>query len=418
VTSQAAQENSSSQGGRRRGKIRSSHWYALLGSLLGITYFIIGPLMSLIRWEKISCGGNDYLDITELREGTQAVGDGLCKAQRVAPFVLQAIFNLMLYALMRVLITVDQRFKQWSPTQVDMARYGGMIYGIFGPIVCMGIALGLDSTSGDIIILFGQLARQTSVCSMRLTTAQEVILVFMPFIITGCAITLLSLYIYFRLNAIQAGVKELTSGNRSSDRALRLLMVRLSVLGIATFIVIIILIATTGYVISSMDTFSPLFNAWFTCETTSSSCKTLAGDCEILRTQAYNASPHFTVYAVQIAAMSCISLLLSGFFAAQALPRFIEEIRSGALVQKLDNIIEGRPLHYHLGNASSVQPDNVKSASPTARGMPAASRATGKVLSANEPSSVAAYMEGDIGQSPVYAREISNNSKKVTDADD
>jgi len=410
----SGQESSGTTGRFRAAKIRSSMIYALLGSTLGIVYFIIGPLMTLLNFEKISCDGNQFLDIGDILSGAQQIGNGMCEAQRVAPFVLQAIFNLMLYALFRVMVMVDQRFKRWTQRDVNLATFVVMSYCGFGPFVTMGIALGVDKSTDDIVQIFGQLARNSAICSMRLTTAQEIILVFLPFLITGLFITGLSLYIWMRLSSIQAGVQGLiTDKNRASDRALNLLMRRLSVLGVATFIVIIILIGATAYVINSMSLFSPRFNAWFGCETVSTTCAA-TGDCEALKSQAYAVSPSFDAFAVQIAAMSCISLLLSGFFAAQSAPRLYNEWRTGALAQKLDNILEGRPLHYHVGshNESSVQD------APKAETASPGKGARGKASPSFENHSVAAYMSGFDNPSPVFEHEMSESkgARRVEDS--
>jgi len=409
-------ESSGTTGRFRSGKIRASMVYALLGSILGIVYFIIGPLMTLIYSEKISCDGKAFLDIGDVIAGTQQIGNSMCSAQRVAPFVLQGIFNLMFYALFRVMIMVDQRFKRWTQQSVNLARIVILAYCGLGPFVTMGIALGVDKATDNLTLVFGQLARNSAICTMRLTTGQEIVLVFLPFIITGICITALSLYIWLRLSSIQAGVQGLiTDKNRASDRALNLLMRRLSVLGVATFIVIIILIGSTSYVINSMALFSPRFNSFFGCVSTSTTCAVTA-DCNALKADAYAVSPSFDAFAVQIAAMSCISLLLSGFFAAQSAPRLFNEWRTGALAQKLDNILEGRPLHYHVGtrNESSVQ-DAPKAGTGTA----SPTKLRGKSPSF-EGQSVAAYMSGfdTTTPSPVFEHEMSESKgpRRVEDA--
>ena len=352
----------------KRTKVRSSSVFALLGSLLGILYFMVGPLMTLLNFETISCDGNSYFDISDLLTGQVELGNSMCQAQRIAPFILQGIFNLMLYALFRVLLTVDQRFKQWNKKNVAGLQWTVLAYCSLGPFVTMGIALGLDKTTDDITQLYGQLARSSAVCTMRLSTGQEFVLIFIPFIITGCSITVMSFYIWGRLSSIQAGVKSIQlERNRASDQALRSLMLRLSGLGLTTFIVIIILMASTGYVIQSMATFSPRFNAWFACETTTTICADNL-DCNILKDDAYAVSPTFEAFAVQIAAMSCISLLLSGFFTAQAAPRAFRDWWSGILSQKLDNILEGRPLHYQVRSNDSKNGDEAHKASPSPTG--------------------------------------------------
>jgi hypothetical protein len=392
----------------RRGKVRASVIYALLGSSLGIVYFCIGPLMSLVRFENIACSGVSYYDIKNLTSGAAPLGDNQCQAQRVAPFILQGIFNLMLYALFRVLIMVDQRFKRWTNRQVLTARFLMICYCGLGPFVTLGIAMGLDKTTDDITLLFGQLARNSYICSVRLSPVQEVFLVLLPFVITGIMITGLSLYIYFRLSAIQAGVKELqTHKNKSSDVALRLLMIRLSVLGLLTFAVILILVGTTAYLIDSMQKFSPNFNAWFACETVSGACSATT-PCNVLKDRADASSPTYGVFAAQIASMSSISLLLSGFFAAQSFPRLFHEWKTGELQQKFDNVLEGRPLFYNVGqqNGSSVADAAKGSPSPsdpTKRVMPT------KVKTVVDESSMAAYMvrsHSDEDKSPVFQHEM------------
>lgn len=408
VLSNNNENTTSSSTGRRRVKMRSSMAYALIGSLLGIVYFVIGPLMTLLKSENVSCSDGAFFSLAKLRTGQIDFGDGLCKAQRVAPFVLQAIFNLMLFALFQVLIMVDQRFKQWTARQLNILHTAMTAYCGLGPLVTMGIALGVDESAGELENVFNRLGRNAAICTMRLTVAQEIILVLLPFILTGLCVSALSFYIWLRLSNIQAGVKNLIKNtNKASDRSLRLLMMRLSVLGLTTFCVIIVLVATTAYLMDRLGKFSPLFNQWFACNSVSLNCQNPI-DCPALKEAAFAVAPTSAAFAVQIAAMSCISLLLSGFFAAQSGPRLFAEWKDGSLSQKLDNVLEGRPLHYNVVPANTVGAINpMATSADTLKGKIQTATIAESSARVHDDKSVmpAAYMS-EATTSPVFDHEM------------
>jgi len=216
------------------------------------------------------------------------------------------------------------------------------------PILFMIVAASKDQLSTSLADFITQFSRNSAICVMRLSVGDEVVLIFLPFIITGVAICGLSYYIYTHLSVINQNVQGIMSPGKdqkqsSSAVALRLLMIRLSFLGIATFIVLIVFIAATAQLMDSMAVFAPRFNAFFLCTATQA---TTCSTCEAERVLMLDKLPPSVAFAAQIAAMSSITLLFGGFFAAQSAARLYKEYQDGSLKIKIVNLWYGRPVNF------------------------------------------------------------------------
>jgi len=311
---------------RRRNQLRAATLYSLLGSVLGMTFFFLGPMVTLTRKQQVSCGTDPVaIDLGDVARGTADLSDSYCRAQRASPFILQMIFNLILYAIVRVFLVVTEKARHWDSRRklafdVLLVSYCAGI-----PILFMIVALVKDRLSTDVVDFITQFSRNSAICVPRLSVADEVILIFLPFILTGIMVTWLSLYIYMHLSQISKGVVGLSGAEakkNSSSVALRLLMTRLSFLGVATFLVLIVFISASASLMQEMAVFAPKFNAFFGCQAAKASqCKTCEGETALMLA----ALPSSVAFAAQIAAMSSISLLFGGFFAAQSFARLYKE---------------------------------------------------------------------------------------------
>jgi len=87
----------SGESGPRR-FIHKSTLYALVGALLGCIYFFIGPLATIMYGSTVSCE-SPTINLLADTTGNAAPDSISCRAQRASPFVLQALFNLILYSI-------------------------------------------------------------------------------------------------------------------------------------------------------------------------------------------------------------------------------------------------------------------------------------------------------------------------------
>jgi len=345
--------NTTSKSGskRRRNALRAATVYSLMGALLGIIYFFVGPMVTLIRKQFVSCGiAPVTINLGNVALGTADLTDSFCEAQRVAPFLLQMIFNLILYAIVQVFVVVTEKSRRWNDRQKLAFEVSLISYCAGIPVLFLIIALKEDHLSTDVVDFITQFSRNSAVCVPRLTVGQEVTLIWMPFTITGILITWLSLFIYSHLSLISNGVNEFNApGNQknSSAVALRLLMTRLSGLGIATFCVTLMFIAASASLIRSVSNFAPKFNTFFGCQ---AATKLTCQNCTDLSNEMLASIPSAVSFAAQIFAMSSISLLFGGFFAAQSFARLYKEYQDGTLKLKLTYMWQGKALAMAKAN--------------------------------------------------------------------
>jgi hypothetical protein len=358
---------------RRRQALRAATLYSLLGAVLGIIYFFIGPMITLIRKSQVSCGVDPRpIDLLNLILGNAETSDSFCKAQRVAPFILQMVFNLILYAIVRVFMVVTERSRRMSEKQLRIFDILLVSYCAGIPILFLIIASARDQLSTNLIDFITQFSRNSAICVPRLTVAEEVILIFLPFIVTGIMICALSYYIYTHLQQINQNVQGLmsenkTGGQSSSAVALRLLMVRLSFLGIFTFLILMVFISASATLMQAMSVFSPRFNNFFLCQSTqATTCKT----CDAERALMLDKLPPSSAFGAQIAAMSSITLLFGAFFAAQSISRLYKEYQDGTLKIKIYNLWYGRKIAQGFQSFSPMVGETVGRAKQSFSVMP------------------------------------------------
>ena len=147
-------------------------FYALIGAVAGIVYFIIGPLATLIKGSSISCA-SPTINFGGLPLGEFPPEVSECVAQRAAPFVLQWIFNLILYSMFVVFMSIDRRAKHLSAQQAAQIGVAMRAYCIGGPFVTLILALALDRFSTNYSTVSVQLSRQAIVCFVRLPLVAE-----------------------------------------------------------------------------------------------------------------------------------------------------------------------------------------------------------------------------------------------------
>jgi len=144
----------------------------LLGSMLGILYFMLGPLPALIEGSQVSCGGQGGFSMDALYGlGILPIdlSDANCKAQRYVPFILQLCFNLVFF------MTTERK------TRALVAYCVGL------PLVLLITAAatgGMSANTSESATT--HLMRQSSICWMWFENVGVlVVLLYLPFITTG-----------------------------------------------------------------------------------------------------------------------------------------------------------------------------------------------------------------------------------------
>jgi len=314
---------------RPRKQVRASTRYVLVGSLLGVLYFMLGPLPALLHWDQVSCSA-PTIDIGNVAAGSQPPEPDACAAQRVAPFVLQALFNLILYAMVRVYWVMSRGIRQMSTRHRQAVEAVLVTYCVGLPLVTFIAAISLDKYSPLVFDAIVQLARQSTVCQYRLTRTQEWLLTFAPFISTGVGVTVVSARVAYALAVAkwQLATAGVIKARTAADVAMQQLILRLTMLGIITFIVLIIVIASTSLVTTELGTFAPAYETYVNCLISHISCV----DCTQWKTIADARTPQPAVLSLQLASMSCIVLLFGLFFGIQSGTRLYREWKEQGFV--------------------------------------------------------------------------------------
>ena len=94
---------------------KTSTKYAGIGSSLGLLFFLVGPLMSLVEGDQISCpvdGTN--VGIMGILNGEETTSSFQCATQRSSYFILQLLFNVIFYSMLSVQLIVTDRMKSLS----------------------------------------------------------------------------------------------------------------------------------------------------------------------------------------------------------------------------------------------------------------------------------------------------------------
>ena len=137
------------------------------------------------------------------------------------------------------------------------------VYCVGLPILTIIVAFSLDSLAQDLSTLSIQLSRQSTICQVRLTQAEEWLLVFIPFILTGCVMCFLNTVIFLKVKRVKDAAAMTKKQKTASDDALEQLLFRLAVLGLTTFATLCVVIISTSVYSEQLSRFSPRFATYF-----------------------------------------------------------------------------------------------------------------------------------------------------------
>ena len=168
----------------------------------------------------------------------------------------------------------------------------------------------------------------------------EFVLLFLPFILTGATVSLIAIYVFVSIRRVRDKVAgTYTAQNTETERAMRLLMLKLSGLGLGTLGLLLVLIVTTTLFELQVNAFAPLWVTWSACIGASFSCN--MDRCAPLLASAQAVRPTAALMGAQLASMSCITLVFGLFFSMQSLARLSKEYTTGELAAKWRRLVIG-----------------------------------------------------------------------------
>lgn len=350
ATSSGRQQTQSSGTGAshqaRRRQLRAAVSYAFVGSALGIIYWIVGPLGAMAKAaDGAMCpAGAKFVDVNRVLNAREDYSDTACRAMRVAPFVLQAVFNLVLWCTFRIVLVVSDRARRMDRGPRIALNMAVLAYCVLTPLVCLATALGLDAPATDILSLHVELARNAGVCYPRLPNlGVEFAVVFLPYLVTGVLVVAAACFVMWQLHGVRSTTKGMVHGRSKSSTALESLMARLTMLGLATFSVLVTFFIVTMVQMSQLSTYAPLFQAWFAC---GAACTCSVCNCDAEKAAFIGTVPTAALFGLQQACMSIIVVVVGAFFAAQCAARLGKEAGDGTLRARVIRVLGkgGKPL--------------------------------------------------------------------------
>jgi len=303
---------------RPRRRLNVMTMYGLAGSSLSIVYFAIGVAPVLAAGAQVSCDESDpYIQNSDIIEGTADRSDAACRAQRLAPFIVQLVLNTTLFALLQacLLVSVWARGAHMRNRRVALQCAAGAFCFAY-PLCCLVAAASLDTLSNSPPIAQQQLARSAAVCSLRLDADVQFVLVSLPLILSGAGVVLASAYTFVAVNETLRRTAGLKHGVAPSagDAEIHSFVFRIRVLGLLTFAVTIVYMVCASVSTEQILAWAPYFFDFFTCESLDEDC----GGCPAIYATALMYEPDVVVEALEFAMLSCVPLLFGVFFSMHA----------------------------------------------------------------------------------------------------
>lgn len=328
-------------GARRKNKDmikarQSPIWrYQTLGAVAGLLFFITGPLLVLLFNDTenfgMVCESNSmpqFMDHSIPEYTTWS-----CSLNKSAIFFNMLLFNVLILHLLDVLRALknSQALNNAKVPPGKKAAIEGAVVAI--PMVLMIIALSIDGLDRESDAWVGSVARWTTMCGAQLSLLEEVMLVHVPFIISGVIVMVTCVRIQKVLRELaqvsSSGGRTgsfLKDGKDAVTRALEALSRKLSILGACTAILVVIFVVCSIDVVPKFTTLSKSFIDYFLCQSIGStadqqlalydSCADLFQDLETNSAgeSYFTKRPSPSYVATLIAAQGMVPFLFSVFY--------------------------------------------------------------------------------------------------------
>jgi len=309
---------------------------------------------TLIRGSHISCGSSSGFALTAVQSGKADLTDSYCRAQRYSPFILQLLFNLMFYILCKMHEAIDTQYGALSWASKLLIDAALVSYCFLLPLVFLGIATAVEGMPDSIDLALPMMIRQTAACVMRFTNySVEVMLIYLPFITTGIMLTVMSFVVKSSIVKVTMGLvarKRSTNGHGMSEGeyALRVLVVNLVLLGLASFCVLIVFMVTTAVFLQQVHTYAPAWLKYYSCVDTAFACN--LDSCDALAAVPASTKPTVQLQGAQLASLCLITVLFGLFFGVLSVSRLAREYRTGKLRIKWRRAVWGVASSVHAAS--------------------------------------------------------------------
>lgn len=251
--------------------------------ICGVVYMAVGPLAVTILGD-VGCNG---LPVTP---GATTTGylespTRMCVLQRASIFVVMGLLNTslaqmvmthkMLCSAATMEVQMDRQY--WKR---KARRLVAVALGV--PSILCAVMYSLDELEMSASNYQAQLARWSLWCGPRLTTVQEITLIYAPFVVTGVLTSLQSVKSWALLRSFVSGTmtavepaSALNSSvicphfDKATVRAIRKLNQKVTLLGLSCAVMLIVYVSATAMLVQALASSTNQYIDWFVCFTAS-----------------------------------------------------------------------------------------------------------------------------------------------------
>jgi len=296
--------------------------------VLGVVFFIIGPLPSLVLGDQVSCNPSmPYVSNAAIIEGDADTSTSWCIAQRCAPFVVQLIFNMLFYVLMRLNFIVSPQFQRAGARKQRAAKAALYFFSFGYPIACLIAAMATDKLSDSDEVAPQQMLLSSAVCSLRLDADTVFVLVSLPLVLTGALIVAAAAYAWTRVRNTREKAAQFQATRAERDDRVDDLILRLGFAGLATLAIVVVYLITSSLSTSQINAYGGYFALLLQCATLD--VNACSSSCQPEKNAAESNVPQPQLQAVEYATLALIPLMVATFFASQAGLRLLRDVRTG-----------------------------------------------------------------------------------------
>jgi hypothetical protein len=248
--------------------------YQVFGSLVGLVFFISGPLMTLHG--NIGCKFGEatpqFLDPTYENKKGEALE---CMINRFSVFTVTAILNLVFVCVSSTLYDL-QKASSGNHTRTESrivhkrGEQFALCLSLVEPILLAVVTAQLDKEGT--IMEVAKLARWSVTCGPRLTGAQEVMLVHLPMILPALGVMAQSCRVFATIRGVKLGLENSNSdasvseGDRLIKDTLQMLAKSVAHLGLRIVFLLLLFSCTTYITFKGLQTSSSDFADWVLCK--------------------------------------------------------------------------------------------------------------------------------------------------------
>lgn len=239
--------------------------------LCGVLYMAVGPLAVVIGGD-IGCNGFP-VSPGAVDTSFVPVESVTCALNRTSVFFVMALFNTGLAHMVTTytLLVAASRMQIARNKIKDYQVARRLVLVALGlPMVLCATMFSLDKLDPSNANYQGQLARWSMWCGPRLTSEQEIAIVYVPFSVTGLLVTAQSIRSWRLLTSLASGVAAAQGDDSAGsmagpNKALHQLNLKVTALGMSCAVVLVAFVTATAQLVPKFAYSSNQFIDWFQC---------------------------------------------------------------------------------------------------------------------------------------------------------